>query len=212
MTARYPVVLNGATFQELQIGDTLAGQAASGANGDITSLTGLTTALSVAQGGTGATTAVAALTALGAQSAISFGTGVSAWISTPTSANLLAAVTDETGTGSLVFNTTPAFVGLRETKVAMSANDINLATGNYFTKTISGATTLTVSNVPSAGLTATFILDLTNGASATITWWGVKWVGGTAPTLTAAGRDSLGFFTHDGGTTWSGVVIGKDIK
>jgi hypothetical protein len=56
MTARYPVVLNGATFQELQIGDTLAGQAESGANSDITSLTGLTTALSVAQGGTGVTT------------------------------------------------------------------------------------------------------------------------------------------------------------
>ena len=56
MTARYPVVLNGPTFQELQIGDTLAGQAESGANSDITSLTGLTTALSVAQGGTGVTT------------------------------------------------------------------------------------------------------------------------------------------------------------
>lgn len=194
--------------------------------------------LPITAGGTGTTSAAAALAALGAQATlsaasgsangyltsadwttfnskqgvISFGTGVSAWISTPTSANLLAAVTDETGTGSLVFNTTPAFVGLRETKVAMPANDINLATGNYFTKTISGATTLTVSNVPSAGLTVSFILDLTNGASATITWWGVKWASGTAPTLTAAGRDSLGFFTHDGGTTWSGVVIGKDIK
>jgi hypothetical protein len=56
MTARYPLVLNGAAIQELQTGDTITGLAASGANSDITSLSGLTTALTVAQGGTGATT------------------------------------------------------------------------------------------------------------------------------------------------------------
>ncbi len=103
--------------------------------------------------------------------------------------------------------------GLREARVAMGANDIDVRSGNYFTKTISGATTLTVSNVPAAGTAASFILDLTNGGSATITWWsGVKWAGGTAPTLTAAGRDVLGFFTHDGGTTWTGLLLGKDVK
>lgn len=102
--------------------------------------------------------------------------------------------------------------GLKETRVAMGANDINLNLGNYFNKTISGATTLTVSNVPTTGTAASFILDLTNGGSATITWWSVKWAGGTAPTLTAAGRDVLGFFTYDGGTTWTGLVLGKDIK
>lgn len=146
------------------------------------------------------------------QAAITFGTGVQTWIGTPSSANLAAAVTDETGSGSLVFNTTPTFIGIRETKVAMPANAIDLATGNYFTKTISGATTFTVSNVPASGTVGEFILDLTNGGSGAITWWGVKWVGGTAPTLTTAGRDTLGFFTHDGGTIWTGFVIGKDIK
>jgi hypothetical protein len=40
----------------------------------------------------------------------------------------------------------------------------------------------------------------------------MKWAAGTAPTLTASGRDVLGFFTYDGGTTWSGLVLGKDIK
>lgn len=102
--------------------------------------------------------------------------------------------------------------GLLETRVAVSTN-IDLAAGNYFTKTISGTTTFTVSNVPASGTATSFILDLTNGAVATINWWtGVKWVGGTAPTLTVAGRDALGFFTHDGGTTWSGLVLGRDIK
>ena len=70
-----------------------------------------------------------------------------------------------------------------------------------------------MSNVPSSGTGVSFILDLTNGGSSAITWWsGVKWAGGTAPTLTASGRDVLGFFTHDGGTTWTGLVLGKDVK
>jgi hypothetical protein len=103
--------------------------------------------------------------------------------------------------------------GGKETKVAMAANNVDLSTGNYFTKTISTTTTLTVSNVPSTGTAVSFILDLTNGGAGTITWWsGMKWVGGTTPTLTASGRDVLGFFTHDGGTTWSGFVLGKDVK
>lgn len=102
---------------------------------------------------------------------------------------------------------------LQEARVAMGSNNIDLSTGNIFTKTISGATTLTVSNAPSSGTVATFILDLTNGGSATVTWWsGMKWAGGTAPTLTAAGRDVLGFFSHDGGTTWTGLMLGKDVK
>lgn len=102
---------------------------------------------------------------------------------------------------------------IQEFRSAMAANDINLRTANYFTKTISTATTFTVSNVPAAGTTASFILDLTNGGAGTITWWtGVKWTGGVAPTLTISGRDVLGFFTHDGGTTWTGLILGKDIK
>ena len=36
--------------------------------------------------------------------------GIAAWLTNPTSANLLAAMTDETGTGLLVFNTSPTLV------------------------------------------------------------------------------------------------------
>ena len=101
----------------------------------------------------------------------------------------------------------------QETKAAISASNIDLSTANYFSKTISGTTSFTVSNIPTTGTAASFILDLTNGGSATVTWWsGMKWSGGIAPTLTASGRDVLGFFTYDGGTTWSGLVLGKDVK
>ena len=109
--------------------------------------------------------------------------------------------------------TNKTITGTKETRVAVAASNLDLSLGNYFTCTISGATTLTVSNVPATGTAVSLILDLTNGGSATITWWsGMKWAGGAAPTLTAAGRDVLGFFTHDGGTTWTGLLLGKDVK
>ena len=101
----------------------------------------------------------------------------------------------------------------REKASTMGANAIDCTLGSVFSKTISGATTLTVSGAAPSGSVSSFLLNLTNGGSATITWWsGVKWAGGIAPTLTAAGRDVLGFFTIDGGATWSGFVLGKDLK
>jgi hypothetical protein len=117
--------------------------------------------------------------------------------------------TDQSATfaGNII---TPVVKGTKEIATAISASNIDLSAGNYFTKTISGTTTFTVSNTASSGTVNSFILDLTNGGSATVNWWsGVKWAGGTAPTLTSSGRDVLGFFTEDGGTTWNGFVLGK---
>jgi len=140
-----------------------------------------------------------------------------------TSSGNPTAITFETNGGSSQYGTermriaadgvSSFFFGVTEKREAISASNINLALGNYFTKTISGTTTFTVSNVPSAGNTHSFILDLTNGGSATVNWWSnTKWAGGAAPTLTASGRDVLAFFTHDAGTTWNGFVVGKDVK
>lgn len=112
-----------------------------------------------------------------------------------------------------ITNKTLTTVASFETKVALANGTIDLATGNYFSKTISGATTFSVTNVPASGIVGGFNLELTNGGSATVTWWSnVKWAAGTAPTLTSAGRDILGFYTHDNGTTWNGLVLAKDIK
>jgi hypothetical protein len=96
-----------------------------------------------------------------------------------------------------------------ETKVAMAAAEIDLATGNYFTKTISGIITLTVANTAASGSVSAFVLELTNGGSAAVTFFsGVTWAAATPPTLTASGVDNLAFFTSDGGTTWRGFVLG----
>lgn len=108
---------------------------------------------------------------------------------------------------------TGAITAIRETKVAMAANNIDLATGNLFTKTITTATTLTISNALASGNVNSFVLELTNGGSAVITWFsGVKWAGGTAPTLTTSGKDILGFYSHDGGATWNILGVNKDVK
>lgn len=103
--------------------------------------------------------------------------------------------------------------GLKEVRVALSANDIDISAGNIFTKTIAANTTFTVSNVPATGTYAVFALELTNAGTYTITWWAsIKWAEGTPPTLTSSGRDVLAFYTHDAGATWTGLVLGKDIK
>ena len=85
--------------------------------------------------------------------------------------------------GTNATGTTPTFTGTKETSTAISASAIDLSAGNYFTKTISGTTTFTISNAASSGTVNSFILQLTNGGSATVNWFsGVKWAGGTAPT------------------------------
>lgn len=135
------------------------------------------------------------------------------WGSLPTFPNGTIVGTTDTQTLTNKTLTTPLITGGKETKVAMAANDVDLTAGSFFTKTISGDTTLTVSNVPSTGTVASFVLELTNGGASIITWWSnIKWAGGTAPILTSSGRDILGFFTHDAGTTWNGLLLSKDSK
>lgn len=196
MPAVYPLVLNGTSIQELQASDTLNVNSVQLTNGAAT-LSFPTT--------TGTFALTSQLPTLGAN--------VATFLQTPSSINLAAAVVDETGSGSLVFNTSPTLIGYREARVAIPSSTIDLSTGNFFTRTISGATTLSVSNVVGSGSVNSFVLELTNAGSAAITWFsGVKWTGGTAPALTASGVDILGFYTHDGGTTWRGMLLSKDNK
>lgn len=88
---------------------------------------------------------------------------------------------------------------------------LNLASGQTFTKAVSGATTFSVSNVAASPKLNVILLDLTFSASAAITWWaGVKWSYGLAPTFNAAQRTMLMFVSTDGGTSWVGSVVAKE--
>jgi hypothetical protein len=95
----------------------------------------------------------------------------------------------------------------------LGTRDINLTLGNFVSATVAGVTTWTFSNPIASPAVTGFILELTNGGSAALTWpASVKWPSGTAPSLTAAGVDVLTFFTDDGGTTYRGVVSMLDSK
>ena len=90
---------------------------------------------------------------------------------------------------------------------AVGALDISLATGNYFTKTISGNSTFTFSNPPASGTVGSFTLELTH-SSGTVTWpSSVKFPADTAPTLTTGKTHLFVFVTDDGGTRYRGAAL-----
>lgn len=92
------------------------------------------------------------------------------------------------------------------------ATALDVATGQYFTATISGATTFSFSNVPSGTWATAVLIRLTNAGSS-VTWPAtVKWPSGTAPTLTTSGVDLVALITDDSGTTWRGIVAGRDLR
>ena len=95
----------------------------------------------------------------------------------------------------------------KQTAEAVSALDIDLATGNYFTKTINGNSTFTFSNPPASGTAGTFTLELTH-TSGSVTWpTSVKFPLDTAPTLTTGKTHLFIFVTDDGGTRYRGAAL-----
>jgi hypothetical protein len=103
--------------------------------------------------------------------------------------------------------------------VTSSSNEttIDSEAGNVFSHTLSENTTFTFSNPPSSGTSYGFTLKLVQDASAsgyTVTWpTSVDWPNAYTPdlTTTASGVDQFVFYTHDGGTTWYGFTVGKDL-
>jgi len=95
------------------------------------------------------------------------GTGVATFLATPSSANLASAVTDETGSGSLVFATSPTFT----TSIDSGATFAAFASSTALTLGYSGtsASTTNISNgVVASGNTKTINIG-TGGASGSTT-------------------------------------------
>ncbi len=110
------------------------------------------------------------------------GTGVATALTTPSSANLIAAVTDETGTGALVFATSPTLV----TPALGAATATSVAIGGG--TAITGHFSATVINVVSASIGAAACANY-----ATVTLSGAA-VGDTAianPTTIAGGIETV---------------------
>lgn len=79
--------------------------------------------------------------------------------------------------------------------------DLSLA--RVFVFTVSQATTLAFSNVPSASFAVRIRLLITNGSAFVLTWpAAISWIGGLPPNLKLSGVDEVELLTKDAGTTW----------
>ena len=213
-----------------------------------TSITTATGVLGVANGGTGLTSGTsggvlyysaagtlassAALTAStllvgggagAAPTTTTTATGALTFLGTPSSANLAALLTDETGSGSAVFATSPSITtptltnstitNYVESVVAIgtvtTSNTISLTSGTVQTATLTASTACTFT-MPTATAGKSFILLLKQAASTgngTATFTSVKWGTSGAPTITAtAGKMDILTFVSDG-TNWYGSAV-----
>lgn len=84
------------------------------------------------------------------------GTGVATFLATPSSFNLSAAVTDETGSGALLFSTSPTIFTPNIVGTAVVGNALSTTLGEVITAsaTAQSLTTATTANVTSISLTA----------------------------------------------------------
>ena len=150
------------------------------------------------------------------------GAGVATFLATPSSANLAGALTDETGTGSAVFNVNPTIDGANFTGHAQTAPVAGSSTGgvltldmtesNVFTSTLTeNVTTLTLSN-PAQGQTVNILFTQDATGSRTMAWPGsFKWPGGTASVLSTNPSSVDLLVVSYIGTSWYASLL-KDLS
>ena len=88
-----------------------------------------------------------------------FGTGVATFLATPSSANLASAITDETGSGSLVFGTSPSFT----TSITTASTSFNLLNTTATTINFAGAATALTIGATSGTTTVQNDMNLSSG-------------------------------------------------
>lgn len=115
----------------------------------------------------------------------------------------------------------PQFRSYKEFLIANTATTgattIDLSQSNVFRHVLTGNTTYSFTNPPSAGVLYSFTLvtqqDATGGK--VITWpASAKWPGALTPPQTTSnnGIDIWNFVTYDGGSTYLGTLSGKDVR
>ena len=95
---------------------------------------------------------------------------------------------------------------------------IDCSSANTFSTTLIENTTCVFSNPPSSGVSYIFSLEVIQDVSAsgfTVTWPpSVIWPLGAPIILTqsASAIDLVVFYTRDGGTTWYGLTVGREMS
>lgn len=138
--------------------------------------------------------------------------GFDTFTATPSSANLASLVTDETGSGALVFGTGPAITA--PTITGTIIEDVYTVTGT--TPALEPANgsiqvwTLTANSTPTDSLVAgeAITLMIDDGTAYTITWPTMTWVNnaGSAPTLATTGYTVVALWKVS--TTLYGALVG----
>lgn len=113
-----------------------------------------------------------------------WGTGVDTWAVTPSSANLRAAMTDETGTGSLVFATSPTLV----TPILGTPQSGNFSTGTFTWPTFNQNTTGNAANVTGIVAVANGGTGLSSGTSGGVPYYSAS---GTIASSAALAANAL---------------------
>jgi len=91
------------------------------------------------------------------------------------------------------------------TALGLYGSGIPCTSGNYFTATLSGDSSVYFTDVPSGSYGLTYEVQYDTG---TITWpSGVKWPEDTAPTLTEGTTQLFMLVTDDGGTRWRAASL-----
>ena len=132
---------------------------------------------------------------LGSWGSITRASGFDTFVATPSSSNLRGLVTDETGTGALVFASAPTLTD-PELVGAVKEDVFTISDGAAFEIDPSNGSiqfvTLGANRTPAATNFAdgeSVTLHIADGTAFTITWTtvGVVWTGGSAPTLATSG-------------------------
>lgn len=147
-----------------------------------------------------------------------FGSGIATFLGTASSANLAAAVTDETGSGALVFATGGTFSlpvinnsKLGYSTTATAAGTTTLTSSSNYRQFFTGTTTQTVVLPVSTTMTVGQAFEIHNNSTGTLT---VNSSGGNLVVTITAGQSYLITALLDTGTTaasWDADITGASV-
>jgi hypothetical protein len=114
------------------------------------------------------------------------------------------------GTGATAINLTTSPI------ITNGVLSLDLTTYTVFeVQLLSSITSVSISNVPAAGIMASFmIIFQADGTARTVVWpASFKWPSGVAPSITSTlnKKDAFVFFSTDGGTSWEAFISGQNL-